>query len=260
MVTLDPFARLKFAVNETLNVFGRPAMILLCWIDFKLKLGTTTVSGSAPFATPYSSVPGFVIAADAMVAVPDAAMFIVGDAVALAGFVIWNLNVYGVDATTLSPLCTVSVKVPELHAPVPWVVPSEKIVSPPFPASISVTGLDATPPMSPDTVTVEPSAAASAVSDTRVTVIVLLAPATGLLWPMALVVKDFAPAAVILLANPSRENNLMVLRKLILFFADQISIKRSQAQKCAQMMAKNSIACMTIMFVSASMITVSKQD
>jgi len=93
MVALDPVARLKLAVNETLNVFGTPAMILLCWIDFRLKLGTTTVSGSVPFATPYSAVPGFVIAADAMVAVPDAAMLIAGDNCAVAGFVIWNLNV-----------------------------------------------------------------------------------------------------------------------------------------------------------------------
>ena len=60
---------------------------VLCWIDFRLKVGTSTVSGSAPFATPYSAVPGFVIAADAMVAVPDASTFIVGDVVALAGFV-----------------------------------------------------------------------------------------------------------------------------------------------------------------------------
>ena len=55
-------------------------------------------------------------------------------------------------------------------------------------------GFDATAPASPDTVTAEPSEAANAESDTRVTVIVLLAPAAGLLWPMALVVKDCALA------------------------------------------------------------------
>ena len=53
-------------------------------------------------------------------------------------------------------------------------------------------GFDATAPASPDTVTAEPSEAANAESDTRVTVIVLLAPAAGLLWPIALVVKDSA--------------------------------------------------------------------
>ena len=43
MVTVDPVARLKLAVSETVNVFGTPAMISLCWIDFRLKLGTSTV-------------------------------------------------------------------------------------------------------------------------------------------------------------------------------------------------------------------------
>jgi hypothetical protein len=90
-------------------------------------------------------------------------------------------------------------------------------------------GLDATAPASPDTVTAEPFAAANAVSDTSVTVIVLLAPAAGLLWPMALVVKDSAVTAIALPANPSRESNLVVLRKLIRFFADQCSIKLSNA-------------------------------
>jgi hypothetical protein len=70
-----------------------PGEVLLCWIDLVLKLGTTTVSGSAPLATPYSAVPGFVIAADSMAVVPNAAMCIVGDVFALAGLVIWNLNV-----------------------------------------------------------------------------------------------------------------------------------------------------------------------
>jgi hypothetical protein len=107
-------------------------------------------------------------------------------------------------------------------------VPSEKIVSPSSPASTSVTGLDATTPVSPDTVTAEPSAAASAVSETRVTVIVLLAPATGLLWPMALVVKDCAPTAIIL-ANPSKTINLPFLRNLMRFVEDKWSFKLSNA-------------------------------
>jgi hypothetical protein len=93
MVTVDPVARLKLAVNETVNVLVAPNIGVVCWIDFGLKLGTSTVSGSAPCATPCSAVPGFVMAADAMAAVPDAAMFIVGDVVALAGLVISNLNV-----------------------------------------------------------------------------------------------------------------------------------------------------------------------
>jgi hypothetical protein len=119
MVTVDPVARLKLAVTETVNVLVAPNTGVLCWIDFRLKLGTSTVSGSAPFATPRSAVPGFVMAADAMAEVPDAAMFIVGEVVALAGLVIWNLNVYVVDASKLAPLFTVSVKVPFSHAPFP---------------------------------------------------------------------------------------------------------------------------------------------
>ena len=55
-------------------------------------------------------------------------------------------------------------------------------------------GFDATAPASPDTVTAEPSEAASATSDTRVTVIVLVPPAAGLLWPIALIMKDSASA------------------------------------------------------------------
>ena len=77
--------------------------------------------------------------------------------------------------------------------------------------------------------TVEPFAAASEVSETRVTVIVLLAPATGLLWPMALVVKDCAPTAIILLANPSKKSNLLFLRNLMRFVEDKWSFKLSNA-------------------------------
>jgi hypothetical protein len=105
------------------------------------------------------------------------------------------------------------------------VVPSEKIVSPLSPASSNETGLVATAPLSPDTVTTEPPVASNAVSDTRVTVIVLLAPAAGLLWPMDLVVKDCAPTATILLANPSKKNTLPSFRKLFRFFEDVWSMK-----------------------------------
>ena len=119
MVTVDPVAKLKLAVSETVSVLVAPGTGVLCWIHVQLNLGSTTVSGSAPLATPCSAVPGFVMAADAMAAVPDAAMFIVGDVVALAGLVIWNLNVYVVDNSKLAPLFTVSVKVPNSHSPFP---------------------------------------------------------------------------------------------------------------------------------------------
>ena len=66
IVTVDPVARSKLAVNETVNVLVAPDTGVLCRIDFRLNVGTSTVIGSAPFATPYSAVPGFVIAADAI--------------------------------------------------------------------------------------------------------------------------------------------------------------------------------------------------
>ena len=93
MVTVDPAARSKSAVSATVNVLVAPDAGVLCPIDVTVKLGTTTVSGSAPLATPYSAVPGFAIAADAIVAEPDAAMLIAGDDCAVPGFVIWNRNV-----------------------------------------------------------------------------------------------------------------------------------------------------------------------
>ena len=68
--------------------------------------------------------------------------------------------------------------------------PSEKIVSPSLPASRRVTGFETVAPESPEIVTFEFAAAVRSVSETRVTVIVLVAPATGLLCPMAFVVND----------------------------------------------------------------------
>jgi hypothetical protein len=66
MVTVDPVARSKLAVSETVNVLVAPDRGVLCRIDFMVKLGTTTVSGSAPSATPNRAPPGFVISADAI--------------------------------------------------------------------------------------------------------------------------------------------------------------------------------------------------
>ena len=46
LVTVDPAARSKSAVKETVNVLVAPDAGLLCRIDFRLKLGTTNVSGA----------------------------------------------------------------------------------------------------------------------------------------------------------------------------------------------------------------------
>ena len=56
----------KFATNYAVIVFVTPDTGVLCRIDLTLKVGTATVNGSAPLATPYSAVPGFTIAADAI--------------------------------------------------------------------------------------------------------------------------------------------------------------------------------------------------
>jgi len=127
-----------------------------------------------------------------MEADPEAAMFTVGDVVAAAGIVTLNLNVYVVRAARLPPAFTVRVRNPGLHAPLPCVTPFENDISPSSPASRSVTVFVATAPVSPEIVTEEFAVAVNPVSVTTVTVIVFVAPVTGLLWPIALLVKDCA--------------------------------------------------------------------
>ncbi len=69
-------------------------------------------------------------------------------------------------------------------------IPSEKMVSPAFPLSMRVMGLEAIAFDSPVIVTTELFVAAKSVSVTIVTVIVFDCPARGLLWPIFFVVKD----------------------------------------------------------------------
>ena len=145
---------------------------VLCWIVFVLNVGTTTVSGSVPFATPNNCDLGLVMAADDIAAEPDAATFIVGDVLAFEGFVTSNLNEYFVPAVMLPT--TVKVSVPELQAPFPVLVPSEKMVSPSSPASKRSTEAEADAPISPEMVTWELSAAVNVVSVTSVTVILFV--------------------------------------------------------------------------------------
>ena len=83
-----------------------------------------------------------------------------------------------VAATRLSPVCTVKVKVPMLHTPFPCAEPSENLVWPSFPASL--TGLVASAPVSPVIVTLELAAAVRLVSVISVTVMLLFAPGYGL--------------------------------------------------------------------------------
>ena len=78
---------------------------------------------------------------------------------------------------------------PELHAPVPCVVPFEKMSSPSSPLSMRVMGVEATAFESPVIVTTELSVADKFASVTIVTVIVFDCPARGLLWLIFFVVK-----------------------------------------------------------------------
>jgi hypothetical protein len=124
IVTLDPSGRLKLAVNETVNVLAAPDPGVLCRIDFRLKLGTTTFSGSAPAVTPYSAAPGLTIAADAIeptLTSPSriaADTLTAGESCAVARFVKVNVTTHSVP-DTVPPDAAVNTSVPvdSVHAP-----------------------------------------------------------------------------------------------------------------------------------------------
>ena len=130
-------------------VFDSPAAGVLCPIALVVKVGTTTSRAFAPSVTPYRPVPGCAMALDAIVPDPDASMLTAGAVCAESGLVTTKLNVYVTPAATVCPVCTVSVRVPELNAPLDCVEPSENSNSPSSPASTSVTGLVASALSSP---------------------------------------------------------------------------------------------------------------
>jgi hypothetical protein len=175
IVTVDPIARLKLAVNETVNVLG-----VFCWIDFRLNVGTSTVSGSAPFATPYSAVPGFVIAEDAieptLLLLPSSIAAITltdGDVCAAAVFVSSNVTTHAVHFA-VPPDAAVNTSCPEdcVHIPL---VPNRSDVEDTDKLALSAV----CDPVSPVIVTVDPVARLKlAINET---VNVLVAPDTGVL-------------------------------------------------------------------------------
>ena len=120
-----------------------------------------------------------VIAANDNVAEPDAATFIVGDVCALEGFVTSKPNEYVVPAVIFPT--TVKVSVPELQAPFPVVVPSEKIILPSFPASTRSTEAGADAPASPEMVILELAVSVNVVSVTSDTVNLFVCPGAGVL-------------------------------------------------------------------------------
>ena len=184
----DAFKSMSLA-TVTVMVLGLPAAGVLCPIALVVNVGTTTSRALAPPVTPYNADPGCAMALDAIVPDPDASMLTAGAVCAESGFVTTKLNVYVVPAATVCPVCTVSVRVPELNAPLDCVVPSENSNSPSSPASSSVTGLVATAPVRLDIVMTDGWADVKFVFVTIVTVNVLAAPAAGVLCPIALVVK-----------------------------------------------------------------------
>ena len=160
------------AVSVTVIKLLAPDTGVLCWIVFVLNVGMTTLSGAKPPLMPYLSPVALTIAADDIVADPDAVTLIVGDVLALEGFVTSKPNVYVVPAVMFPT--TVKVSVPELQAPFPVVLPFEKVISPSSPASIRSTVAGADAPASPDMVTLELSASFNVVSVTSVTVILFV--------------------------------------------------------------------------------------
>ena len=82
------------------------------------------------------------------------------------------------------PVCTVSLSVPELNAPLPCVAPSENRSAPLFPTLVSARLGVSGAFVSPDIVTTELSVAAKYQFVWIVTVMVFDSPASGLLWPI----------------------------------------------------------------------------
>jgi hypothetical protein len=186
IVTLDPSGRLKSALSETVSVLVAPDPGVLCRIDFTVKLGTTTFSGSSPVVTPYSAAPGLTIAADAIeptLTSPSsiaADTLTAGESCAVAGFVKVTVTTHSVP-NTVPPDAAVNTSVPVdwSHAPL---VPNR------FPVEVTVKLAPAVcDPVSPVMVTVDPTGRLkSAVSET---VSVLVAPDPGVLCRIDFTVK-----------------------------------------------------------------------
>ncbi len=141
-----------------------------------LNVGTATKRGSAPFATPYSDVPGFVIAATAIEPTPlpsVADTLTAGDDCAVAGFVKLNVNTQAVP-DVVPPDAAVSTSCPELgiHTPVDPRRLDVEVTAKSYDSAVCE-------PVSPVIVTVEP--VARFMLAVSVAVIVLTAPDTGVL-------------------------------------------------------------------------------
>ena len=181
MVTVDPAGRSKSAVSETVNVLVAPDAGVLCPIDVTVKLGTTTVSGSAPLATPYSAFPCFCNAAFAIeptLTLPSLisadTLTAAGDDCASSGFFNSNVTSHSENASNVPPDAAVNTSSPVdcVHVPL---VPNRSDVE----DTVKLALFAVCDPVSPVMVTVDPAARLKlAVNET---VNVLVAPGTGVL-------------------------------------------------------------------------------
>jgi len=150
-----------------------------------LNVGTATKRGSAPFATPYSDVAGFVIAAapiEPTLLASVADTLTTGDDCAVAGFVKLNVTTQAVPDVVPPGDAAVRTSCPELcvHAPV---VPRRLDVD----VTAKFAEVAVCEPVSPVIVTVDPFARLTlAVS---ITVNVLVAPDTGVLCCIVFTLK-----------------------------------------------------------------------
>jgi hypothetical protein len=188
IVTVEPVARLKLDSSVIVIVFGKPAIGVLCSMDLTVNIGTATVSGSIPLATPYNEVPYMVIAASAIE--PTTMPFpswILADTLtddnvwAVALFFKMNVTVQDVSDGT-PPESAVNPRSPGVRVHTPAV---------PRPPDVDVTAKDPSSvvcdPVSPEINTVEYLARSQLAF--KVTVIMLSAPDTGVLCSIDFTLK-----------------------------------------------------------------------
>ena len=144
------------AASVTVSVLVAPGTGVLCPIALVVKVGTATVSGSAPLATPYKAVPALAIATLAieptalLPSVMVAATLTAGDACDEPPLVRLNDTTHGSPAASpAAAAVSTSVPSPCVHAPV---VPS----LPPHVVTLRAVLSGVCAPVSPEIVTVEP--------------------------------------------------------------------------------------------------------
>ena len=126
-----------------------------------------------------------------MFSVPVASMYKFGDDCVTLGLTTSNANVYVMLGWRIASWAKVRINAPLVQCPALAVTPSANKSSPSVPASIKLTGFVAMiEPGSPEIVTLVPFAASNCLSQTRVTVNLLVAPATGVLCPIRFVVNS----------------------------------------------------------------------